>query len=444
MEETKMTGQPAKRTSRSNSAGGQQHNVWFPLSTFMFYMGVALVTFEQVRPLGIMLSDYCFLLSLIFIPKSRWLKSRGSGVLLAGTLILSGALLSVHDTSRLPDAAGSLLRLFLLFGVIALLSLNHSKDIHKNLFFLAGGIFVNCFITLLQASFFPGIVGALSINPPQPDVGFSGRYQGLTEFPVTLGLSAALAVLIGIGLFSMEKSRLVRWGLAVLILVCSVAALLSGSRTFFASLIPGLMFFSLLQKRRRRSVVYAGVALISLWGAVTYVAPAVVSQYSERLENVGLVDYGRLATAAQIALEISEKPILGWGVDHFDGGGIVVVPETGEIAPAHNTFLRYWYAAGVLGAIGFLTLFVIPTKNMLQVIRQNGPNKSAQVVRLLLASYVFFFIVANLGPYLYNRYLYVPIFMFAGFVAHAAGPIRARKPAPQSIMRLPVQNSAVS
>jgi O-antigen ligase len=436
--------QPAAQVSRTSSSTSEQHDGWFLCSAFVFQVGLALVTFEEVRPLGVMLSDYCFLLSLIFLPKSRLFKLKGSGVLLAGTLILTAALLSLRGAPSLGDAAGSLLRLFLLFGLIAPLSLSHSKNIHKNLFFLAGGIFVNCMITVLQASLFPDIVDVLAINPPQPDVAFQGRYQGLTEFPVTLGLSAALAVLIGIGLFSMAKSRLARWGLAVLILACSIAALLSGSRTFLASLIPGLLVFSFLQERRRRSLVYAAVALIVLWGTVIYVAPAVVSQYSERLDNVGLVDYGRLATAAQIALEISEKPILGWGVDHFDGGGIVVVPETGEIAPAHNTFLRYWYAAGLLGAIGFLTLFVIPTRNMLQVIRQKASDKSAQVVRLLLASYVFFFIVANLGPYLYNRYLYVPMFVFAGFVAHVTGPIRAQKPAPRSIVRLSAQSSATS
>ncbi len=441
---TSQSLRPAAHAAGSNSTTSQQQNVWFLFSAFMFQIGLAFVTFEEVRPLGIMLSDYCFLLSLIFIPKSRLLKSTGSGVLLAGALILAGALLSVHDAWRFADGAGSLLRLFLLFGLIAPLSLSHSKDIHKSLFFLAGGIFVNCVVTVLQASIFPGIVDALSINPPQPDVGFSGRYQGLTEFPVTLGLSAALAVLIGIGLFSIEKSRLVRWGLAVLVLVCSVAALLSGSRTFLASLIPGLMVFAYQQKKSRRSILYASVALIVLWGSVSYVAPAVVSQYSERLDNVGLVDYGRLATAAQVVLEISEKPILGWGVDHFDGGGIVVVPETGEIAPAHNTFLRYWYAAGLLGAVGFLTLFVIPVSNMLQVLKRKASDRPTQAVRLALASYVFFFIVANLGPYLYNRYLYVPMFVFAGFVAQAAGPIRAQKLSPRSIMRLPAQNSATS
>ena len=437
---TSQSIRPAANASRTSSSRSQQHNVWFLCSAFMFQMGVALVTFEEVRPLGIMLSDYCFLLSLIFIPKSRLLKSTGSGVLLAGSLILSGALLSLHSASRVADASGSLARLFMLFGLIAPLALSHSKDIYKNMFFLAGGIFVNCLITLLQAWAFPGIVDVLSINPPQPDVGFAGRYQGLTEFPVTLGLSAALAVLIAIGLFSVEKSRLVQWGLAVLVLVCSVAALLSGSRTFLVSLVPGLIVFMLLQKKRRRGVVYASAVLIILWGAVSYVAPGVVSQYSDRLDTVGLVDYGRLASAAQAVLEISEKPILGWGVDHFDEGGVVVIPETGEIAGAHNTFLRYWYAAGLLGAIGFLTLFAIPMRQMVRVLREKASEKSLDAVRLILASYVFFFIVSNLGPYLYNRYLYVPMFAFAGFASHAIDPVKLQKIVRGPVVRLTADN----
>jgi hypothetical protein len=36
---------------------------------------------------------------------------------------------------------------------------------------------------------------------------------------------------------------------------------------------------------------------------------------------------------------------------------------------------------------------------------------------LALALCVFFFVVSNLGPYLYNRYLYVPMFVVAGFAA---------------------------
>jgi O-antigen ligase len=242
-------------------------------------------------------------------------------------------------------------------------------------------------------------------------------------------------------LFTMEKSKVVRWFLAALVLVCSSAALLSGSRTFLASLIPGLIVFVLLQKKRRLGFVYAGAVVMVLWGAVTYVAPGVLSQYSQRLDSVGLVDYSRLASAAQAVLEISEKPILGWGVDHFDIGGVILIPETGEIAGAHNTFLRYWYAAGLLGAIGFLALFAIPSWQTLRMLNQKTLGRSGQVVPLVLGLFVFFFIVSNLGPYLYNRYLYVPLFILGGFSMHVLTPVKVQKPASKAVLDSPGDNA---
>jgi O-antigen ligase len=430
----------AKSRSASKTVRSDQQNIWFRYSAFAFQMGLVFVTFEEVRPFGVMLSDYCFFLSLIFLPKSRLFKSTGSGVLFAASLILCGAIVSLHDSS-VTAAADSLVRLFVLFGLIAPLALSHSRDIYKALFFLLGGIFLNCVVTVLQASVFPGIVDTLSINPPQPDVAFAGRFQGLTEFPVTLGLSAALGVLLGIGLFSIERRPLIRWGLGIAIVVCSIAALLSGSRTFLASMLPGVIVFVILQKRRRRGVIYAIAVLTVLWSSVTYLAPGVVSQYSGRVDSVGLVDYARLASAAQAALEISEKPLLGWGVDHFDEGGVIVIPETGEVAGAHNTFLRYWYASGLLGAAGFLTLFFVPARRMLLLLNGQIAAKSGDAIRLILACYVFFFIVTNLGPYLYNRYIYVPLFVFGGFAAHALDPMKVRKVAPSTVVPATAQHN---
>src|SRR5271155_4392291 len=162
---------PVAKTGGSNSVKTQTQDLWFACSAFAFRLGLALVTFEQVRPLGYMLADYCFCVSLLFLPKFRLLKLKGSGILLAGSLILVGALLSLHSATGLGDAVGSLAKPIVLFGLIAPLALCHSKDIHRNLKFLLGGIFVNCIVTLIQAWVFPGIVDLLSMNPPQPDVG---------------------------------------------------------------------------------------------------------------------------------------------------------------------------------------------------------------------------------------------------------------------------------
>jgi O-antigen ligase len=407
---------------------------------FLFRLSLALVTFEQIRPLGIMLSDYCFLLSFALTPKLWMLKRTGSGVLLASSLILCGAFLSLHG-SGLTSGAEALIRLIILYGLIAALAVAHSSDIRKNLLYLLGGISLNCLVTVLQASIFPGIVDLLSINPPESDVAYAGRFQGLTQYPVTLGLSASLGMLLGIGLIFFEKSKYGRWVLAGLVFICGVAALLSGSRTFMASLIPALIVFALLQRNHRRSIVKAIAGLALLWGTLTYLAPGAFSQYSDRVASVGLTDYGRVLSAVQAVVEISEKPILGWGVDHFDEGGVIVIPDgpdAGHITGVHNSFLRYWYADGLLGAIGFVVLFAVPTVRTLRTLRMKLSRGDANLLRLCVAAYVSLFIIANLGPYIYNRYLYVPVFVFAGFAAKIRVGALARE-AIHTLNRLPAK-----
>jgi O-antigen ligase len=431
-----------KPKPKSKSAAGN-YGTPFYISRFLFLAGLAFVTFEEIRPAGgIMLSDFLFGLSILFLPRARWSslsKSVKYGFMVAPGLILLGAILSLQTPGRFVDGADALLRLFVLFAVIALLALCHSANIYKNLLAIVLGISVNCFITILQAWIYPGIVDALSVNPPQADVGFSGRFQGMTEFPVTLGLAAALGVLIAMGLFSMERNRHIRLLLGLAILVCSAAALLSGSRTFFASLIPSVIVFALFQKQHRKGILYASAGLVFALAAIAYVAPKLVSQYTDRVSSVGFIDYGRLALIAQIALEISEKPILGWGVDHIEEGGVLLIPDTGEVAPAHNTFLRYWYASGILGGIGFLALFVLPVRRIIRSLKEKPSDKHVEVVRLILACYVFYFVVCNLGPYMYNRYIFVPLFVFSGFVVQW-GLLKAPKTALQPAIRLHTSN----
>jgi O-antigen ligase len=395
------------------------------ISKYLFLLGLAFLTFEQVRPGGIMLADYFFLLSVIFIPKGRLKEIGGSGVLLASGMLLAGAVLSVYFSGSWSAGAGNLLRLGLLFGVIAPLSLCHSKDIYRCFLFLAGGIILNCFITVLQASIFPGIVDALSVNPPQPDVAFQGRYQGLTEYPVTLGLIGALGVLLAMGIYAVEKAKFVRWSLIFSTFICSVAALLSGSRTFFGSLIPALLVYAFLQKKQRMKILCSAFGLVLLWISVSYVAPNVVSQFSKRVESVGFIDYGRIAASAQALLEIAQKPIFGWGADHFDEGGVLVLPDTGEVTGAHNTLLRYWYATGILGAFGFLVLFIAPFRNLRKVLKFNIAERTANAARVCMATTLFFFVVTNLGPYIFNRYVFVPMFVFGGYASYCLRAVTA-------------------
>jgi len=130
-------------------------------------------------------------------------------------------------------------------------------------------------------------------------------------------------------------------------------------------------------------------------------------------------------TAALALVEISQKPILGWGTDHFGEAGTMLIPETAEVGAAHNTFLQYWYGLGLLGGIGFLLLFLMPLRQMLRSLKDRPSTDSADAVRLGLACYVLLFIVLNVQPILYNRFVYIPLFVIAGFAVHALDPVKA-------------------
>ena len=403
----------------------QEQSALFAFSGFMFRLGLALITFEQIRPfLSIQLSDYCFFLSLLLFlsrPKSRIVEAKGSGILFAGCLILSGGLLSLRNTSSLGAAADSFGRLFILFGLFAPLAIIHSKQIRKNMSFLLAGISVNCGISLIQAWIWPGIVKTLSINPGAPDLSDIGRFQGLTSHPNTLGLSAALGVLIGFGLFCFEENKSTRPKLVAVVVICYVGALLSGSRTVLASLVPGILVFALLEKRSRNLILRAFAILVVVGGVVTYIASNIVLDYSERLHLSGAEydsDYTRVISAVLTVGEISQKPVLGWGADYFgESAGLLMLPN-GDALGTEFTFLRYWYAVGILGAIGFLALFILPMRRMLRLLKEIPSISSRGTLSVGLSCYVLLLVATSLHPFLYNRYLYVTLFMFAGFAAN--------------------------
>jgi O-antigen ligase len=409
----------------------RRRNLLFLFSAFLFRIGLALVTFEQVRPFfGIQVSDYCFLISLLaHLPEvgSSLQEAKDSGILLGGTLILSGALLSLHNSTDLSDTVDPFVRLFVLFGLFGPLALIHSNDIRKSKLFLIGGIAANSAIALLQAWLFPGIVDALSINPIRPDMSevlLSVRFQGLTSHPNILGLSAALAVLVATGLLSFKENTKIRGRLILVVLVCTIAALLSGSRTFFVSLIPGLMVLALLEKWYKRAALRTLSAVFLLSGAVILLVPGTVQHFFERLDAGSDYnsDYSRWWSAVETVDEISQKPIIGWGLDHFNEAGLTLVPEAGIIEGVHNTFLKYWHGMGLLAAVGFLLLFAIPLRHTLGVLKRKASGNSTGALNLAVASFVLLFVVSNLHPLDYNRFLYLPVFVLAGFAARFPAP----------------------
>jgi O-antigen ligase len=416
----------------------------FLASAFLFRLGLASETFEIIRPMGILVADYFFFSSLILLlwgRGRRLLKSTGSGILTASFAILCGAMLSMVSASNASAAADPAMRLFILFGLFAPLAIVHAPNFRQNLLFLVGGVTANCCIAILSVSVSSDIPQALAIAP-RVDV-YSGpnavRFAGLAGHPNILGLSAALAILIAVGLLFSEKKIYVRRALLVQILICAFGAFLSGSRTFWASLVPGLIVLIVWQKLSLRMLARFCVGLVgvfAVWVAANRVVPDLAPHYQERLAATNSEDaenYGRLLTAGLALQEISQKPFLGWGIDRFGEAGMMFLPEDNEFLPAHVSFLQYWYAGGFLGALGFLMLFVVPVKKMLQALKKTPSDGFANALRLGLSVYISLFITSSLHAILLNRFLYVPLFIFAGLTANVRGTASERVPARQPV-----------
>ena len=405
----------------------------FRASSLLFGVGLAFVTFEDIRPYGVMASDYFFSFSLLLLICSnerRSLKARGSGVLAAGALILCGAALSVASASSASAAVASFFRVFMLFGLFAPLALVHSRNLRRNMQFLLAGISANCIVAMLSAWISPDFVNTLAVNPQvatdlSDDI---GRYAGLSGNANILGLSAAVAVLVAIGLLLSGKGFFVRCRLALQIFICTVGGLLTGSRTFFVSLIPALVILTLWRRLNRRLFLrLAGglVLIVVLLSGIYYFTPDFLADYVERFSATAADDSaneGRLLTAGLALLEISQKPALGWGVDRFGEAGLMFLPLDNDFIPAHVVFLHYWYAAGVLGGAGFLALFFLPVRRMLMMLKEHPPDDLAAALRLGVSVYLLLFIASNLHPLLLNRFLYMPLFVFAGLATTVPNP----------------------
>ena len=403
------------------AASYDQRGLLFRSSAFLFRLGLATMTFDQIRPFGTLVADYFFLLSLLLLLCSsdrRLLKSRGSGVLAAGAVILCGAFLSRVNVSSA--------QIFVLFGLFAPLTVVHARDAAKNMLFLVGGVSVSCGAAILAAWVSPNIADVLTINPLWDPHSFelSQRFGGLSGHPMILGLTAALAVLVATGLLLVEKRQYIRWALFLSILVCGIGAISSGSRNFLASLIPGLLILLLWRPLSRRSVIQVCLGLIvvfAAWASIAYVLPDLTASYTERLSKTSADDSensSRLIMAAVALTEIAQKPISGWGMDHFGEAGTIYSVADGAFMSAHDNLLQYWYAMGILGAIGYLMLFVLPVRRMLQTLKKTPPGNLSKVLKLGIGVYLLLFIASNLQPILLNRFFYIPLFLFAGLAAN--------------------------
>jgi O-antigen ligase len=252
--------------------------------------------------------------------------------------------------------------------------------------------------------------------------GVTQIHQGGARIDGTLGNAAYLALYflihIFITLFYYFRSRgSVRWTYAAVTLGQAYMLYLTATRGAILALLGGLALFALIsavsrEKTRLRLWSRALLALIVVLvlGFVALRNSSFVkkSPVLERLSTVNLSQWkneGRSFVWPMALQGIKEKPILGWGQDNFNYiFAEHYSPEMFRLEPwfdrAHNIFLDWAVAGGILGLGSYLSLYVVLLILIWKSLSFTRTDKA--VLTGLLAAYFFnnIFVFDNIVSYM--------------------------------------------
>lgn len=250
-------------------------------------------------------------------------------------------------------------------------------------------------------------------------------HQGGTRIDATLGNATYLAAYILFHIFFLiffflrTNSRWVRAALGALLLFELFILYHTATRGAMLGLLGGVFLLALILSffargtTRRIALGGLGVAiaipiLFLLVRNAAFVKNSEVLNRFASISSSETTTVGRLTIWSMAIEGWKERPILGWGQDAF----IYVFSKNYDPAlwrqepwfdRAHNVFLDWLIAGGVLGLVSYLSLFAAAAWMLIRSFRRNAiPVISFGVLGSLLAAHFFqiLFVFDNLISYL--------------------------------------------
>ncbi|MBX4199184.1 O-antigen ligase family protein [Candidatus Parcubacteria bacterium] len=205
-------------------------------------------------------------------------------------------------------------------------------------------------------------------------------HQGGARVDGTLGNAAYLAVyllfhiFIAIYFWLRESGRGLKWLYGSLILLESLMLYFTATRGAILGLLGGLLVASVLSLRNREdnrlrrlgiSYLVGFVVVIGLFFSLRHTSLVQGSPVLSRFANLSASEWkseGRAFVWPMALKGVMEHPVLGWGQDNFNYVfNEHYSPEMYNLEPwfdrAHNIFLDWAIAGGLLGLIAYLSLY---------------------------------------------------------------------------------------
>ncbi|PUA81476.1 O-antigen ligase family protein [Nocardioides currus] len=238
------------------------------------------------------------------------------------------------------------------------------------------------------------------------------RAMGFSEHQMHLALAAMFGSVVAVGWFVSTRDRRARLAAAVLFVVCGYGGLLTGSRSALLGTMAALGYLALLGRWPAIRAAFAlGVAgAVALVVAMPFMPQgSTVFRLLGRGELSGHVDLSNadhVQKARDAIEEIGRHPWTGLG---FDQG-----------LDAHNLLLESANVGGVLGVLGFLTIWgTIGTLLVRQLVL--GVRREDALRASVLAALAGYFVLGMLENIIWDRHLW----FFITLALFALPPTRA-------------------
>ena len=351
-------------------------------------------------------------------------------------------LLALQDADYRPKKSLILYSLFIFLGIIGLADLfgvaplksfwsnfermeGYITLLHLGMFFLViSSVFKEVdwkrwWNVSLLTSFLMVLYSVLQL------IGLKTINQGGVRVDGTLGNAIYLAVYMLFHIFIAFlfmwrewKNVALRWVYGLLILAQAFILYYTATRGAILGLLGGLLAVAVLNVRNKESAFVRKGSIATLVGLITLVGGFVAIKDAEFIQNSPVLSRFSSLTTEElktqgryfvwpIALEgAKERPFLGWGQENFNYiFNEHYRPEMYRLEPwfdrAHNIFLDWAVAGGILGLLSYLLLYVA----LLYSIWRRSTNLThteKSILTGLIAAYFFhnFFVFDHLISYI--------------------------------------------
>ncbi len=381
----------------------------------LFYAGAATIGFLTVRPAAdLTLSDWFFFLSLgvaglvVLLDRFRtdyWVPkviTIGVGIFAVGGLVSSfGAL----DGSASVAIVIRLLYLTLIWFWLAAVVLETREHVENAILFWVSSAALSSAGAVVQ--YFQGDV------IPGGDVAW-GRMTGFTPHTNNLAGLVATAFVPALMVAVDSRNELRKYVGVASVALIGAGILLSGSvGGFLTAAVSTVVWLSLRGVSPRLvlsfgAIVGAVFVLMSTSGSTLGPAPIERFQRVTSQEGAASGDEGSVFTRVDgyrdAWARIRENPFIGVGLDEESNTEVL----DGHLV--HNILVNPWFAAGLAGLIGIVTIIVGGFATARYVLR-HAAAEDMKLASAILASYAAFVVFAMGEPILFVRYGWFPVAM---------------------------------